>query len=746
MAISWPYIVLTGILLVLFLAGFFISFKTLSQNTAKMVSTQLDTISDNAYLNITRGERICELLATDDTLQQLGKQAAISPEDLQERAQFIKRQLENVQYISSVNYTDLLLLFPGLDTAITADEIGTRREEAVRMLSDAAGQVVTTETLAGIPANNGHSVYYGGNLCVLVRSILVQNRVVAYIVLCMQLDQLVPASSQEDLILIGDPEHCIYASDPAVTQAQYQDIRNQVLADRQFSFGSRRYQANLCVFSQLQNDIIVGAPQDFDAIGMNGFRRTATGLGIACVASLAILYYIFHKRVLLPMAYLADATVQRRDQHMIRNVRNSLLMLKGQNEAAQKEIRFLIPLGIGELMQQLCNSKNEEEKLSIARRCLSLAGIPARHRFCILGLFHLEDAQDTFKEMAGRNAEVTPIFVLNNLMTDLMFTSGVMGAIAVVDQFYIVLASCEDGQGEEYFSNILQKLDAFYKRNYHVTIATTKPRFGESAADLGRQAGETMNDLLYLDFWYKERVQSGNVPSNSLLPYLKSLRNLIGRLDEKDWSGAREIFQKIMEDLPAEPQNLQIAKYRVYGIIDVLLAAIIGQDNALSNNALHCLDYDRGLYRINNIKDFRAQTEEIFARIIQLRQDTAQDTNNSTRMEQVQQYVAQHYCESDLTVSGIADAFGISVAYLSREYKKHWKVNLNDQIQQLRVEKAKELLHTQSVKNAATMSGFSDYQALVRTFKKLEGITPNEYKKILLHGEDNSEAPSLSTE
>jgi AraC-like DNA-binding protein len=52
-------------------------------------------------------------------------------------------------------------------------------------------------------------------------------------------------------------------------------------------------------------------------------------------------------------------------------------------------------------------------------------------------------------------------------------------------------------------------------------------------------------------------------------------------------------------------------------------------------------------------------------------------------------------------------------------------------IQSLRVQKAKERLATESVKDIAKPVGFWDAQALIRVFKKYEGITPGQYKDLL---------------
>lgn len=74
----------------------------------------------------------------------------------------------------------------------------------------------------------------------------------------------------------------------------------------------------------------------------------------------------------------------------------------------------------------------------------------------------------------------------------------------------------------------------------------------------------------------------------------------------------------------------------------------------------------------------------------------------------------------------------MSSSYLSRAFKESTGTNILDYIQRLRVDAAKKLLQTESVRSAAQQVGFWDTQGLVRAFKKHEGVTPSEYKHI--HG------------
>lgn len=110
--------------------------------------------------------------------------------------------------------------------------------------------------------------------------------------------------------------------------------------------------------------------------------------------------------------------------------------------------------------------------------------------------------------------------------------------------------------------------------------------------------------------------------------------------------------------------------------------------------------------------------------------EKTQGTTVPHRMEEIRQYILAHYTENDLTAASVAATFQMSGSYLSRAFKDSTGTNILDYIQRLRVDAAKELLRTESVKNTAQKVGFWDTQGLVRAFKKHEGMTPSEFKRV----------------
>ncbi len=100
-------------------------------------------------------------------------------------------------------------------------------------------------------------------------------------------------------------------------------------------------------------------------------------------------------------------------------------------------------------------------------------------------------------------------------------------------------------------------------------------------------------------------------------------------------------------------------------------------------------------------------------------------------IEQIQDWLSSHYNEQQLTVAVVAEQFSLNLTYLSRIFKQKTGTGVLDYINQLRVERAKELLQEGlTVKAAAEEVGYYTVRPLMRAFREQVGMTPGEYAKI----------------
>ena len=83
-----------------------------------------------------------------------------------------------------------------------------------------------------------------------------------------------------------------------------------------------------------------------------------------------------------------------------------------------------------------------------------------------------------------------------------------------------------------------------------------------------------------------------------------------------------------------------------------------------------------------------------------------------------------------MNISTIAETFGMSLSYMGRTFRRYTGQGMLDYIHILRLNRCKELLDEgKTVKDAAEATGYLDSKAMIRAFKRYEGITPGQYKR-----------------
>lgn len=98
---------------------------------------------------------------------------------------------------------------------------------------------------------------------------------------------------------------------------------------------------------------------------------------------------------------------------------------------------------------------------------------------------------------------------------------------------------------------------------------------------------------------------------------------------------------------------------------------------------------------------------------------------------QIKEYVEKHYQEYDLSINRMAEELHFTPAYLCRIFKKEMGCTINAYVVDFRILKAKKLLKQQNIKlyEVSEKVGYADQNYFSRQFKKLEGMTPSEFKE-----------------
>ncbi len=132
---------------------------------------------------------------------------------------------------------------------------------------------------------------------------------------------------------------------------------------------------------------------------------------------------------------------------------------------------------------------------------------------------------------------------------------------------------------------------------------------------------------------------------------------------------------------------------------------------------------------VNDVEDMLDCLRNLHTRALQHMAE--QDLENSaTEMTGIANYISS--CEEldTLTVSTVAERYGMNASSLSHRFKKQMGCNISDYIFTCKMNHACALLRStdQTVAEIAQKVGYSQYTSFVRQFKRQKGLTPTAYR------------------
>ncbi|NCB93371.1 MAG: AraC family transcriptional regulator [Clostridia bacterium] len=117
--------------------------------------------------------------------------------------------------------------------------------------------------------------------------------------------------------------------------------------------------------------------------------------------------------------------------------------------------------------------------------------------------------------------------------------------------------------------------------------------------------------------------------------------------------------------------------------------------------------------------------EELSSELLEIRNDCS--------IESITEIIKNELSDVNLSVAVIAQRLSITPSHLSRFFKMKMGIGVLEYIHQCRITMAKEMLKEQKdlrVKEVALTTGFYNVSTFIRVFKKVEGVTPGQYREM----------------
>lgn len=343
------------------------------------------------------------------------------------------------------------------------------------------------------------------------------------------------------------------------------------------------------------------------------------------------------------------------------------------------------------------------------------------------------------------------ILVLFHIRKESIFTDSRTGKL---NQFILDNILAETLTAELNMENILHWEDG---ENYYVAavsdIASENIRYNIDKAD------QSLKQL------YDRPIYAGYISEPVRIPDLENVCREILTYDRKHmYDEGKTVF---FSELTREKQKLEKmldskfilkclesgARVKLLEYLQMIVAKVKKRDNSLANMQYYQMDliqivsiYLHGqgmdlefLFEDNNYVEI--QKKSMTSELSMIRWNTyfvnkvfdcTQGREKSDGMlDIVVNYIREHY-EENVTRTTLAQLVHFSPEYVGKAFKKKMGVSINDYVNKLRIEKAKNMLVSTNYKviDIAMMVGFENIPYFSSVFKKYEGVSPAEYKKM----------------
>lgn len=222
--------------------------------------------------------------------------------------------------------------------------------------------------------------------------------------------------------------------------------------------------------------------------------------------------------------------------------------------------------------------------------------------------------------------------------------------------------------------------------------------------------------------------------------YIKNCKRSISHIFEFVRRGniesAKKLFEAVFDRFRenASIYDIQIFAFSVcYAVIDIITETNSGEAppnitelfddiNDITSSSTHAAGLREKLL---NLIIKTADTIGVDSR------NTKEKTDDDFIFE-VKKYIDENYKNPDLYIKSIGDRFDKTPYYISNCFKSHEKISILNYISMLRIEEAKKMIKNtnKTFAEIAELVGFNNFRNFNRTFKKIEGITPGQFRKL----------------
>lgn len=328
--------------------------------------------------------------------------------------------------------------------------------------------------------------------------------------------------------------------------------------------------------------------------------------------------------------------------------------------------------------------------------------------------------------------------IVTNIVDELLSKSYTADIVEISD-FLVCVINVPDGNcdtARRHITEILSEAQNFIENNFHFVFSAglsamvSSPSSWQSAyseATFAAEYAQSFDNAAIID------CTSVSVNTNEHYPYNTEIeQTLINHLKMCEFEQCSNDINMIIDRCIGIPEmTLNMARFISYDILSCFLKATVSKENKTLCQIIITDSNYNSIHNSSTIKTTFQNLKSLCEKCIEILQSDM-TTLLERKMQNVKNYVDEHYDNPDLNVSAVADAFNMNLSNLSTNFHQIYNIKLIDYISKKRTEHAKELLlySDYTLNEISLIVGYTNQRTLIRTFQRLEGVTPTQFKQI----------------
>jgi len=140
------------------------------------------------------------------------------------------------------------------------------------------------------------------------------------------------------------------------------------------------------------------------------------------------------------------------------------------------------------------------------------------------------------------------------------------------------------------------------------------------------------------------------------------------------------------------------------------------------------------IFECKTLKDMQGVIRDFFCLLGMILMPIHELNTDKRLLQQITDHIKANYSNPLISQVQICEIFNISVSFLTHIFKRHVGMSFSAYIQILRIDEAKQLIIStnESMNTIAKKVGYSNGNSMLKLFKRIEGLSPTQYKKNIM--------------